>query len=88
MPHPDHLLPLLTSAQLAEWEAFYQLEPFGPQAEDVRFAQLTALIANVNRAKGEPAVKVSDAMLGDQTKPEPTEDELRAKILGAFGIKQ
>jgi hypothetical protein len=29
--------------------AFYQLEPFGDEAEDWRMAQLLALIANVNR---------------------------------------
>lgn len=70
-----------------DWEAFYALEPFGPEADDVRFGQLTALIANANRAKGQPPVKTSDAMLGFREKPVPTGAELKDKILAAFGRK-
>lgn len=54
--------------------------------EDARFGQLTALIANVHRSKGKRAVKMSDAMFGEQAEAEPlTPLELKAKVLAKFG---
>lgn len=35
--------------QLHAWMAYYELEPFGEQRDDLRMAQLLALTANVNR---------------------------------------
>ena len=52
----------IDSAEFAEWMAYSQIEPFGPEREDQRFGVLAALIANVNR--------------DSKTKPEPfTVDE-------------
>ena len=70
---------------MAEWEAFYRLEPFGPHAEDVRLAQLTALTANVHRGKDGRRVGIADVMLGEQAPAAPAPD-LDAKILRAFGV--
>ena len=39
----------MSSREFTEWLAYYRLEPFGPEADDARLAQLLALIANVNR---------------------------------------
>ena len=39
----------VSSREFAEWIAYARLEPFGPEADDYRLAQLLALIANVNR---------------------------------------
>lgn len=50
-PHPDYLLPLLTSRQLAEWEAFYlvtsgRVKPTPPAAPpEVLAAQIDALLS-------------------------------------------
>lgn len=32
--------------ELAEWQAFYVIEPFGPLREDLRAGRMTAMIAN------------------------------------------
>jgi hypothetical protein len=37
----------MTSAEITEWRAFNEIEPFGAQLEDLRTANLMALIANV-----------------------------------------
>ena len=47
--HPDFLLKQLTSKQVAEWEAYSQIEPFGGRHRDSYFGLLMALIANTNR---------------------------------------
>lgn len=45
----------VTSAELTEWKAYYELEPFGAPAEDHRHGIATAALANVNRnAKKKP----------------------------------
>jgi len=59
----------LTSEELTEWAAFYEVEPFGTYAEHLRFASIYALIANIHRKKGARAVRIEDLM----PKP-PTED--------------
>ena len=38
MPHPDYLLRILTAHQLAEWEAYSCIEPFGEERADLRSA--------------------------------------------------
>jgi hypothetical protein len=38
----------LSSQEFTEWLAYSCLEPFGPEADDRRMAQLMALVANVN----------------------------------------
>lgn len=37
----------ITAIELAEWEAYYQIEPFGEKRMDLRFAMLMALLANL-----------------------------------------
>jgi len=38
--HPDYLVKYLTSRQIAEWIAYFQIEPFGPHAEELRLGIL------------------------------------------------
>lgn len=45
------MLNQITSFQLAEWEAYSRLEPFGPLREDARFGMLAAATANCSFAK-------------------------------------
>jgi len=43
----------MPSAELAEWQAFYVIEPFGPIREDVRAGRIAATVANtIPREKG------------------------------------
>lgn len=39
----------------SEWMAYAQLEPFGEDRMDLRFADFQALYANAHRGKGKPA---------------------------------
>jgi hypothetical protein len=40
VPHPDHLEQLLTPRQVREWALFWEVEPFGTPADDLRSAQI------------------------------------------------
>ena len=39
----------MSSKDIAEWKAYYSLEPFGEERADLRMGILASLIANVNR---------------------------------------
>ena len=71
---------------LAQLEAFYELEPFGPRIEDFQHAQLcAATISPYSKSSPKP----SDFMHNDDPLPEPlSAEELKAKTLRAFGIRQ
>lgn len=50
------MLARTTSAELTEWMAYEQMTgPLGPERNDILFAQLCAVVANANRAKGKKA---------------------------------
>lgn len=45
----------MSSRELSEWMAYYNLEPWGEAEMDLRFGVLCALTANIHRAPGRPA---------------------------------
>lgn len=47
--HPDHLLRELTSWQITEWLAYYQIEPWGEERGDLRAGIVASVTANANR---------------------------------------
>ena len=48
------LLERIDSHELAEWQAYYKLEPWGEERADQRMAQLTVIVANYLRGDGQP----------------------------------
>ncbi len=46
------MLEAMPSRQLAEWMAYYSLEPFGAEIIDAHFARLIATLIDVNRKRG------------------------------------
>lgn len=46
----------ISSRQFVEWQAFWQVEPFGPQRDDWRMACLLAVVVNALRGKDEEPV--------------------------------
>jgi len=56
------LLARMDSHELAEWIAFYAIEPFGEQRADLRAAIVASVIANCNRGKNQKAFKPADFM--------------------------
>ena len=43
------MLARMTSRELTEWMAFYQLEPFGPERGDLQAGIVASVVANANR---------------------------------------
>lgn len=56
------LLNRISSKELTEWMAFYELEPFGYDAENLGHAITASTIANVNRQKGQKPYTIADFM--------------------------
>lgn len=85
----------IDSKEFLRWMAFNRLEPFGQQAEDIRFARLMALIANANRdPKRKPTPFSADDFMPDYDEgyvyvepmsPEETLEIVRALAEGLGG---
>lgn len=66
--------------------AYYRIEPFGQEADDIRWAQLLGMTYNVNRGKGPPK-RLEDFMLVREP-PEPLTPEKVAAIFAALPRKR
>jgi hypothetical protein len=53
----------IDSAELSEWEAYYNLEPWGQLKEDIRTGIIASTMANVNRGKDTKAFTYNDFVL-------------------------
>lgn len=61
---------------LAEWMAFYTIEPFGPPAEFIRSGIVASQIFNVNRTKeSQPVAKAADYLPSEMTAELPVDNE-------------
>ena len=84
------MLRVLTAPQLAEWEAWYSIEPFGQYPEYWRSGMIAATIANVNRGKKEDKLfQPSDFMPTDFEAEDPKQktqsvQEQKAALEGIF----
>ena len=56
------LLNTISAPELAEWWAFYRLEPFGAKVNRKGHALTAMVVANANRKKGAKPFKESDFM--------------------------
>lgn len=63
------LLDGMTSRELSEWMAYYSIEPFGERREDMRAAQICAILANIHRGEDTPPFSVDDFMPDFQRQP-------------------
>lgn len=52
--------------ELAEWEAFWQAEPWGAYRDNIHTGLICSILANVNRRKGSPELTYEDFMLVDK----------------------
>ena len=62
------------SIELAEWMAYYTLEPWGEDRADLRSAIVASLIHNTNAKRSRP---VRDFMAYQEPRPPQTPDEMR-----------
>lgn len=56
------MLRRMSSVELTEWMAFYQVEPFGTDVDMLGHAITASTIANVNRGKDQKAYSPKDFM--------------------------
>jgi hypothetical protein len=52
----------MTAAEETAWIAYFKEDPFGPQRDDIRSAQIVQMVHNVNAPKGK-ARKLEDFLL-------------------------
>ena len=84
------MLASISSSQLAEWEAFFLLEPWGSEVDAYRIGQVCATIANwagMRIKEGHPPMTPMDFMPSlDPRKdgPPPDQRKLSAEIHAAF----
>lgn len=88
----------LTAKELLGWEAYAQVEPFNVDIEaraDARAASIVQMLYNVNRGKGQAALKLGDAMLkfnevkGDGAKRySPQTQQEMLSVLKALSVMQ
>jgi len=72
-----------------EWIAFHSLEPWGEERADLRAAIVASTIANVNRAKGQPAFKVADFMPEfDRAARRQTPEQMQMILRSMAGVLQ
>mgnify|MGYP000940748974 FL=1 len=87
------MLQRMSSRELSEWMAYYNIEPFGEERADLRSGIVASTIANVNRdpKKGQP-FKPTDfmplsEMAEEDEEPEAQEPEvIAAKFDAIMGI--
>lgn len=76
--------------EFREWRAYYDLEPFGEERQDLRIGSLVATILNIARKRGKPPISVRDGTIkvgepvARKAKPWQTLKAIGASIAGAF----
>jgi hypothetical protein len=72
----------ISSAEYTDWVAYYNIEPFGPKRDDLRGAQICAVLANINKGRRSKKYKTTDFLFNFKP-PEKTIDEMKQIIDGA-----
>ena len=84
-PTPRHLLRELNSRDIADWIAYYSIEPFGPMHREQIGGVIASTVANCNRAKGQQAFAYTEFM-PNYVAPEMTPEEMKANLQAWMGI--
>ena len=76
------------SRQFTEWQAEYELDPWGDERADLRCGIIACTIANVNRGKGQRSLKPGDFMpeFDKPIKERQTQAEMIA-VMAQFAAK-
>ena len=70
------------SRELSEWQAFYQIEPFGEERADLRSAIIACTMANAWRGKNQRAFKLTDFMPNFEPPKQQTDAEMKIILKG------
>lgn len=60
----------MSSSEFTQWMAFYNVQPFGPERDNVHAGIVASTVANANRGKSQRPFAVSDFVLKPKD-PEP-----------------
>lgn len=76
----------MTASELAEWEEFYKLEPFGPAREDLRAGVIACMLSS----KATLPEKFFPNLKADRADASPEDDWAAMKRIGDLfgGLKQ
>jgi hypothetical protein len=77
----DDMLKRMSSRLMAEWMAYYSLEPFGDQLQDIHLSNITASLANANRKRGSGTVQPKEFRLWKEVRqfdPQEFYDRLKS----------
>jgi hypothetical protein len=81
------MLASMSSVEWIEWQAYYEIEPFGQEIEWARFASLMAVVANAARQSNRSRTfKMTDFMPQFEPKRQLTSNELKEKAIGIFSF--
>ena len=67
--------------ELREWQAYYNIEPFGESRMDLRFALMTANLISPHMKKGQKP-RLEDYMLKFKSKRQMSNDEIKNVLRG------
>lgn len=81
----SELLIRVSSRELAEWQAYARLEPFGERHADLRSAIVAATMANVWRAPNSRPYSADLFMPKVEADGEMDADQMLAALQSAFG---
>ena len=84
-PTPRHLLRCMTSKELAEWMAYFRIEPFGQDQQDFIMAQVASMTYSANRAKGQSAKGPEEFFMYHPMKPETDPDVIFESLRRTLG---
>jgi hypothetical protein len=77
----EELLAALTSSELTEWIAYYNVDPFGSEREDYRMGSICATVLNSQRAKGK-VFQPSDFIVDFSKPKQQSPEEIKAVLFG------
>ena len=73
----------ISSREFAEWIAFNQIEPFGPDRADIGHAIVASTVANSAKGKKGKTYRISDFLPRFSPKPAMSESALKG-VVGAL----
>ncbi len=73
----------ISAKEFAEWIALEQMEPTGPERDDIRFAMLAAIVGQIAGGKGDKVFKqFMQAFDFDNQKKGQTAEQMKSMLMG------
>ena len=70
----------MSSDEFSEWMAYYSVEPFGREPDDLSVGIISATIANAHKGKSKKSFKPKDFIPTYGEAPKPTWQQMLAKV--------